>query len=601
MRDSDANAPLERRDLLKAAGAATMTIASFAGCAANSDDQKSDNTATAVGENLVELNGFSVPDENIVANGDISDDQKIPTLSLIVNPPKSTPNDHETSKAVSEEVSKLGLGVNVETMTWPAQSSTVWDGTDWDMTFWEMSGRPSRLDPDEFLVQMFHSDFQDGYNYYFWEDDEYDKLVMQQREERDEAERKKLVKQCQQIIHERGPSTFIMYPEYVRAWNSAHWDGVVDLSGMGASNMLTYSQINPKQGKNELTIAFNEELQAIQPFDQSGEVDMIQHRMLWDRLAWPDENAQPTPRLATEFNWTDDTTLEVPIRKGHTFHDGKPVTAEDVKFSYNVHKDYSTYFSGPVKPVSSIDVVDDHTVRFNFEYHFAPFPMAAMGRIAIVPKHKWTDIIENKMQVDSPMLYQEDEPLGSGPLSFAHWRKSEEVRLEKNADHFDPVNYDARNTRIVSSTQTMVTQLENGTVDMLAAYPGDKNVLKDKVENADNLSMTATTSVGFKQISYNNDRPPFHLDSFRRAINHRFPKETIVNEIYDGWGSLPPNTPTSSALEDWHEGSVEPYVFDLQAAANELVKAGFVWDEQNKKLHMPSDKTAVPEDQRRNE
>ncbi|MFB6206342.1 MAG: ABC transporter substrate-binding protein [Haloglomus sp.] len=614
MVDKSDNHRLERRSFLKKAGAAgsTITLASFAGCAGGNNDSDGDGggggggggdetsesteTVSGGGSDTVEMDGFKVPSDSVVAESELNDDQSIPQLSLIVNPPKSQPNDHETSMYVTEEIAKLGIDTKVETMTWPAQSSKVWDGTDWDMTFWQMVGRPSRLDPDEFSVQMGHSDFQEGYNYYFWEDDTYDEKVMAQRKELDRNKRQQLVYDCQSIFHERGPSTFIMYPKKTIPWNSARWDGVVELNGMGAANMLTFSNMEPKGDRTELNIGYDDQLQALNPFDQSGEVDMIQHRMIWDRLAWPNENAKPSPRLATEFNWKDDTTLEVPIREGHKFHDGEPLTAEDVKFSYEIHQNYSTYFSGPVKPVNEINVLDDYTVEFKFDYHYAPFPMAAMGRIAIVPEHKWSDIIENKMDVESPMLYQEDTPLGSGPMKFVHWKKSEEVRLEKFEDHFDPIAYEARNTRIIPSVQTMLTQLENGTLDMLANYRGDKNVLKERVGKNDSLTMAATTTVGFKQISYNCDRPPFHIDGFRRAMSHRFDKDTIVNDIFDGWGAKAPNSLVSSALKFWHNDGLEPYEFSLQAAANELADAGFVWGKSDGKLYMPADKTELSSD-----
>jgi len=216
-----------------------------------------------------------------------------------------------------------------------------------------------------------------------------------------------------------------------------------------------------------------------------------------------------------------------------------------------------------------------------------------MGRIAIIPKHKWTDIIENRMEVENPMLYQEDTPLGSGPMEFVHWNASEEVRLERFDDHFDPIAYEARNSRIIPSVQTMLTQLENGTLDMLANYRGNKDVLQDRVEANDSLSMAATTTVGFKQISYNNDRPPFHIDGFRRAMNHRFDKDTIVNDIYGGWGSIAPNSLVSSALKSWHNDELERHEFSLQAAANELIEAGFVWDESDGMLYMPADNTEL--------
>jgi len=81
---------------------------------------------------------------------------------------------------VTKEIAKLGLDTTVETMTWPAQSSAVWDGTDWDMTFWQMVGRPSRLTPTS-SRSRWALELPGGYNYYFWEDDEYDQKVMAQR------------------------------------------------------------------------------------------------------------------------------------------------------------------------------------------------------------------------------------------------------------------------------------------------------------------------------------------------------------------------------------------------------------------------------------
>lgn len=601
MSEDDVGDSIERRNFIKKVSAATgtVTLASFAGCAGNDDSDSSDSdtesVAGAEGE-TVSMDGFEVPSENVVSQSELSDKQEISELTLIVNPPDAQPDDHETSMFISEEISKLGIDTSVDTMTWSSQLSTVWDGTDWDMTFWQMVGRPSRLDPDEFSVQMGHSDYQDGYNYYFWEDEEYDEIAVSQRRELDDDARQQLVYQAQEIFHERGPSTFLMYPQKTIPWNSSRWEGVVELNGMGAVNMLTFSNIEPTGDRTELNIAYDQELQALNPLDQSGEIDMIQHRMIWDRLAWPDESGLPSPRLAEEYEFTDDTTLEVSIRQGHTFHDGVNVTAEDVKFSYDIHREYSTNFSAPVDPVNEINIIDEHTVEFNFDYHYAPFPMAAMGRIAIIPKHKWTDIIENQMDVDSPVNYQEDNPLGSGPMKFVHWRQGEEVRLERYNDHFDPVAYEARNSRIIPSVQTMLTQLENGTIDMLANYRGDKNVLQQRVEENDDLSMAATTTVGFKEISYNNDRPPFHINAFRRAMDHRVDQETIVNEIYDGWGETPPNSLVSSALDFWHNDGLEQYEFSLQSAANKLIEAGFVWDESEGMLYMPEDRAELSDE-----
>lgn len=586
---------LERRDFLKSSGTA-ITLATFAGCASTDEDgtpgDGDESTPVGDGSDLVEMEGFSVPTENVVPAGDLSSDQEIGELTLIVNPPKTTPADHDTSKEIAKEASKLGIDLSVETMDWPSQVDKVWYGEDWDMTFWEMVGRPSRLDPDEFLMQMFHTDFQEGYNYYFWTNPEYNEVVESQRAEQDREKRRELVYEAQRMIHESGPSTFLMYPEIVTAWNSEKWEGVVEMQGMGSRNMVSFSEMQPTTDDETLVISIDAEIEYLNPFQQSGEGDLIQNRMLWDRLVWPDEDANPSPRFARELNWKDPTTLEVPFRQGEHFHDGTEILAEDVKFSYDVHREYQTYYTGALGPVEEVEVTDDYRVEFHLGTHFAPFPMTALGRIGIAPKQRWEDIIENEMEVENPMEYQEETPIGSGPLQFDFWEQGNRTKLTRYDDHYDPVAYQERVTRLIPEVQTTLTQLENGTIDMLGMYRGDNNILEERVQENDHLSMTATTSVGFKQISYNNKSAPLHIDAFRRAMHHRVPKDLIVDNIYDGWGAKAPNSPTSSALEYWHNDTLEAYAFDLQKAANVLAEAGFVWDEGEGKLHMPADDTA---------
>lgn len=579
--------------MLKAAGG-TITLATFAGCS-GTDTEPEESTATPVGDDsdTVDMEGFSVPADNVAPGGDLSDAQAIGELTLIVNPPKTTPNDYNAAKEIAKEASKLGVDVSVESMDWPSQVEAVWYGEDWDMTFWEMVGRPSRLDPDEFLMQMFHSDFQEGYNYYFWTNEEYNEVVAQQRREQDVEKRRELVKEAQRLIHESGPSSFLMYPKIPIAWNSDKWDGVIEVKGMGSRNMLSFANMEPTTDDETLVISIDAEIEYINPFQQSGEGDLIQNRMIWDRLVWPDETARPSPRFARELNWKSDTTLEVPIRKGQRFHDGSEILAEDVKFSYDVHRDYQTYYTGALGPVTGIEVTDDYRLEFNLDQHFAPFPLTALGRIGIVPKQHWEEIIAEKMEVKNPMEYQEETPVGSGPLEYDFWEQGNRAKQVRFDDHYDPVAYQERVTRLIPSVQTTLTQLEKGTIDMLGMYRGDNNVLKQRVEERDHLSMTSTTSVGFKQLSYNNKSAPMHIDAFRRAMHHRVPKDLIVDDIYDNWGAKAPNTPTSSALESWHNDDLEAYAFDLQQAANVLVQAGFTWDEGEGRLHMPADETSA--------
>ncbi len=571
---------MDRRNYIKSVGAAAV-VAAFAGCMG--DDE--------------EVSG--IPDEYVVSDDDLSADQEIPELEIIVEPPEANPDDYEACSAFADMMSELGLEVEVNSMTWSSVSENVWDGRDWDITFWEMVGRPSRLDPDEFLYDMFHSSRMDDYNYYFWdgEEYEYDGVVEDQRQTPEPDDRAPYVEQCQEVIHDSGPSTFIMYPELVHAWNADEWGGLVDMDGMGVRNPVSMRQMEPLTDDETLVLSYDTEIQNINPFNQSGEVDMIQHRVLWDRLVLPDAEAEPEPALATEINWVDDTTVEVPFEEGHEFHDGTEVLAEDVKFSFEAHDPdgigYTTTFTGAVGPIESIDIDDDYRVTFNLENPFAPFEMGTLQRIGIVPKDYWEDIWET-MDEANPMDYQEEEPLGSGPMEFVHWRRDEEVRLDRYDNHFDPINYESRVTRIIPDTSSMLSELEGGGVDMLGDYGGDPDVLESTVEDNDHLEMEATVSSGFKQFSYNQETAPFHIPEFRQALHQTVPKETIVEDIYRGWGERATNTPVSTVLEQWHNDDLEPYETDTDAAIETLGDAGFVWDEEGN-LHMPEDNTEAPQ------
>jgi peptide/nickel transport system substrate-binding protein len=81
-------------------------------------------------------------------------------------------------------------------------------------------------------------------------------------------------------------------------------------------------------------------------------------------------------------------------------------------------------------------------------------------------------------------------------------------------------------------------------------------------------------------------------------MNHRFDKDTIVDDIYSGWGEKAPNSLVSSALNFWHDDDLQEYEFSLQAAANELVDAGFVWSEGEGKLYMPANETELSSEDR---
>lgn len=589
--------PWRRRDFFKTAVSSGLVVG-LAGCSGNQENQGTDTGEQTTAnpetpDDSVSINGFEVPKENVVSGDELADEQAIDSLELLVQPPDTTPNNFETAQFVSDTISELGVEVEVNGLNWSSYVEKIWFDKEWDFAVYEWVGRPHRLDPNFFLREMFGSDQLDSINYHQWVDEEFQETVLAQEKEPDQDRRQQLVYKAQEILHNRGPTTVIFNPEQTNAWNADRWTGVTELQGMGVINPITFRNIEPTGDKDVLTLSWDAELRDFNPFNEAGENVLVNVRMLYDRLMLPDEEALPQNQLATRVERVDDTTVEIDIREGHQFHDGVEVTAEDVKYSYNINKEYETDYTGTVSPIESISIDGDYSLTFNLSFPYQPLEIAVLSYVNIVPKHHWEDIIENKMEVDNPYDYREDEPLGSGPLQFDFWEKGDQIRLNRYDDHYDPVSYEARVMRVIPDVTTTLNQLQAGEIDMIGIYRGDKNTLADIVEGDDALDMAAVPTLGYKQLSYHQQSAPFHIPEFRRALHHRVDKDTIVNDIFNGWGTKTTNTTISTALDFWHNGELDEYAFNLQAAANELVDGGFVWDEEGT-LYMPEGKTEPP-------
>lgn len=596
------NSRLDRRAYVKSTGA-LLALASFAGCSGSDvptdtpNGGETDTPAEPMGD--VDMGGFMVPEESIVDPSEVSDDAEIPTQEMSVVSQSDEPDMWNATQEWIEFVSSLGIDIEVRAHPRGAQLDWVWtngheppeNDSWWDLTTWSFSPRPSRLDPHELLFNH-HSSMQAGYNFIFWEDEQFDKLVEEQRSLVNKEERQQKIYEIQRFMHENGPNHVLMYPDRYTVWNSRKWDGIVEMGGLGPRNILTFGNLKPQTDDEMLIAASTEDktFQFIQPFDWGNENDIIQERMIYDRLMWPTADGRAQPRLATEVNYLDDKTIEMPIHEGHTFHDGMEVLAEDVKYSYEFSKRYTTDLSGSVAPIDTIEIADDHRLIFNLKQPFAPIEVGTFARVMIAQKNHWEEEEESD-NFEGPYNYNPSEIIGSGPMRFEEWDKDQsEVTLLRHDDHFDPIQYEGRISKSIPGIESALGQMANGDVDITLELVGNIDAVKQIVGQEDDLSITSALSVTAEWITYNNDRKPFHLLPMRKATWHAWNKRQIVEQIFDGEGQSTHNGFISPALTFWYNEELddERYPNDTQAAANILVEAGFRWDEDGT-LFMPED------------
>ncbi|MEM7723264.1 MAG: ABC transporter substrate-binding protein [Pseudomonadota bacterium] len=514
----------------------------------------------------------------------------IRTINLVTRPQAAQPAEFQFTQLIAQEWRKLGLDVNVEVMPWEQMIQAIWFSRDeWDTTAWQMVGRPERSDPDEIVYNLFHSTTaEQGFNFIGYNNPEYDALVEQQRVTLDPEERREIVRAAQALLAEDQPNMMLAHPQSTYAFNTSVWnpDTVVDQSGIGIRNTWSYIQMEPMGDQTDIILNSSDNVTAINPLYISGGTDSWITELVWDRLMRIGPDGLPQLWAAESYEWIDDTTITVTLRDDMMWHDGMPVTPEDVVFSFEAAGSgeapmYSPFVSGIAD--MSIDGMD---ITFALSQPSAPFLTASLAKINIIPKHIWEPVIEEQLTLETNAeSFQEDVPIGSGPYRFSSWTLNEEVVLEANTDHWAAPGAERWILRIVPNVEAALGMLRSGEINFLSDFPGDPSVVVAAAEEDPNLTAVSTVDIGFRYVAFNHRRPPFNDPAFRRALSAAVDRRLIVGAAFRGF-AVPSNSVVSPALDYWHnEATVEGMEAGIELAQEMLAEAGY--EVIDGRLHYP--------------
>ena len=529
-----------------------------------------------------------------VATGQ-SPDRRVRELIMLTRPQAVDPREFETARFVAPEFEKLGVKVTVRVMPWEQMADYVWYNRDkWDMTMWQMVGRPERSDPDEFAVNLFHSSTAvNGYNFVGYQNRTYNNIAEAQRIKTDLKTRQQLIREAQKIIARDVPYVFLVFPESSYAFNNTVWDPktIVEQTGLGIKNFWTFAQARPRGGQKDMILNTNDPLQAINPLFISGAADSWVTELIWDRLFRVGADGLPKPWAAEKADWVDSVTLDVTLRRGMKWHDGKPVTAEDVIFSYTAPLgDEVPMYKPFVRNIDKIEKRSDTVIRFVLKEPYAPFLIASLAKVNIIPKHIWEPVLADlARKPENAESYQEATPIGSGPFKFVQWKKTEEVVLEAVPDHFAAPKMNRWILRIIPNVEASLGGLRQGQINFLGAYFGDPQILDKLVKENRSLTLVSTMDVGMRFLAFNMRRPPFDSAAFRQALNMATNKKAIRSVVYKGYAAIADSF-VSPALQFWYNPELPKWEYNIKAARDHLAKAGFEWDREGRLLY-PAGKT----------
>lgn len=277
------------------------------------------------------------------------------------------------------------------------------------------------------------------------------------------------------------------------------------------------------------------------------------------------------PALASRWEVSPDgLRYSFHLRPGVKFHDGTPVDADAVRFTFErmLNKQHPYYHTGPFplsfffSSIRKIDTPDAHTVIFTLDKPFAPL----LSNLATP-----TGLIVSPTAVKK---YDRDfgrHPVGSGAFRFGDWRANQRVLLNANAAYWDGVpKLKAAVFRPITDGSTRTAEMLSGGLDVMVEVPPD-TVARFASDPQFRLQQAVGPHVWF--VWLNNREKPFDDRRVRQAVNYAVNKRALVDKVLQGAAQVA-DGPIPSAFAWARNDAVQPYPYDPDKARALLKAAG---------------------------
>ncbi len=347
--------------------------------------------------------------------------------------------------------------------------------------------------------------------------------------------------------------------------------GVV-LSGLpGFSRAMTQD----KAAKGQLTVGFSQEPTVFNPHMPHIEVDEGIHFSIFDPLFYVDEKGAFVAALAAEVPTVenggisaDGLNWKVKLRDDVKWHDGKPFTAEDVKFTLEllVDPNFRSWRKTGHEFVRDLTVVSPTEITWKMEKPFAPYP-SILASTFITPKHLLG------AEADRNTAAYNNAPVGTGAFKWKERVAGDYILLDANTEYFgDGPHIERLVYKYVPDLNVMYTQFKTGDIDVVGLQwitPDHYDEAKDLAGKVVNVVPGST----IESLSFNMERPQFKEPAVREALYAAIDKQSIIEALYYG---LP--TPTESYVPQqsfYYNPDLPKHEYSIEKAKKLLDDAGW--------------------------
>ena len=314
----------------------------------------------------------------------------------------------------------------------------------------------------------------------------------------------------------------------------------------------------------------------------------------------------------------DGLTYTYKIRSGIKFHDGQPLTARDVAFTYNLNKAHAEYpYMNPyTASMESITAPDDTTVVIRLNAVIPNIESQLVFQY-VLPAHVWQAHAAGAAAVE----FENETLIGSGPFKLLEYKQGEFVRLGANKQHFSrPPKVDEVIFQTIGNPDALVQAVSTGQVDMITELP---NAAAEKLGKAPNVKVVSAapfapavsdiifnqaTSASCPSKSACTGNVALQDRQVRVALAHATNKQQLIDVLLLGKGT-PGLTLIPNGLGMWFNNSLQDYEYNPAKANKILDDAGYIYSGEircavpdcpfgspimNFRMYWPSDSVDAP-------
>jgi len=317
--------------------------------------------------------------------------------------------------------------------------------------------------------------------------------------------------------------------------------------------------------RDTLVVALNEVVRGGDPQNHTATYTAAVHQLVFDTLIGRDRTGAFIPRLAVSWELADNGRDWIfYLRQGVKFHDGTPFNAEAVKFTFDRLLDPANALAvrSRYTAVKTVEVIDEYTVRFNFDAPFGPFLelMREYGACIVSPAAM------KKLGQEGFTM----SPVGTGPYIWKSYTPGEKVVLVRNEEYWGEIpRINTVEIVTIPEPAAMLAALEAGDVDFAIPLPPQAALT---LETKEGFKVLAEPSTRIYWLTLNTRIPILEKQKVRQALNYAIDYEAIVKGIFFGY-ARPNNSIIAPGCFGYSPYTVG-YHYDPELARKLLTEAG---------------------------